>query len=441
MAYVERKAELAASENAFKREVEKFGLPFEKEESQFRRLRSEAASSAGARCENGGASLVRGWLSPACVACRKGERSATFFISLQCTRSCYFCFNPNQEDYAYHCLHCRDIAEELRRAHREGKEFAYLAVTGGEPCLHPEELCAFVAVAKDLYSNAHVRIYTSGDRLTDDLMDELSCLGLDEIRFSVKPEESPEALEELLGLIRRAVACFPAVMVEMPVIPGSLEDMKALLASLDAIGVKGINLLEFCFPLHNGEEFGRRGFCLRARPYEILYNYWYAGGLAVAGSEAEALQLLRFAHDGQLKLGVHYCSLDNKHTGQIYQQNKILLREPVAQMFPWLSLERDGYFARCAKVFDDDVWRVREILYALRESSAIEVSGSNDVSGWCYLNEAADMLSFPLRWAEMVHQRDGSIEIAESFNVLEPTDDGIAVREVELRRFRVNCGL
>lgn len=32
--------------------------------------------------------------------------------------------------------------------------------------------------------------------------------------------------------------------------------------------------------------------------------------------------MLQYASEQSLKLGVHYCSLENKHTGQLYQQNK-----------------------------------------------------------------------------------------------------------------------
>ena len=43
--------------------------------------------------------------------------------------------------------------------------------------------------------------------------------------------------------------------------------------------------------------------------------------VAIAGSEAVCLDLIDFALESRLNLGVHYCSLENKHSGQIYQQN------------------------------------------------------------------------------------------------------------------------
>jgi hypothetical protein len=57
-----------------------------------------------------------------------------------------------------------------------------------------------------------------------------------------------------------------------------------------------------------------------------------------------------------LKLGVHYCSLENKHTGQIYQQNsghKLPRRVCFSQ--------RD-YFLKTAKVFGEDIPAVQKTL-------------------------------------------------------------------------------
>lgn len=142
-------------------------------------------------------------------------------------------------------------------------------------------------------------------------------------------------------------------MVEMPVIPGTEEFIQNLLLQLDAIGIDGINLLEFCYPLCNTEEFKRRGFKLKFPPYEIYYNYWYAGGLAIAQSEELCLSLLLFALEKKLRLGVHYCSLENKFTGQIYQQNSY--RPADATL---LFSQRD-YFFKAAKVFGHDIAQVK----------------------------------------------------------------------------------
>lgn len=403
----------------FEETIAGFGLPFENDERQPRAARELATCE---HRENCGASLWSGWISPACVACRTGEETATFFISLKCTRRCYFCFNVNQEDYEFHRSHERDIVAELRSAHAAGARFRHLAVTGGEPCLHPEALLGFVRCAKELYPDVHVRVYTSGDLLSDTLLDELHDAGLDEIRFSVKPEEDAAAREATLGRIAAAVDRVPDVMVEMPIIPGTLDDMRGLLKRLDRLGVRGINLLEFCFPLANAQAFASRGFELRRNPYAIPYNYWYAGGLPVSGSETACLELLRFASDEDLSMGVQYCSLDNKLSGQMYQQNKLFLLDAAfASSHAWLSFDKADYFLKCAKVFGEDVEAVRACAPDLRYAE----------------EEDADVLAFPLSAVPLVVERAPSVEIGVSFNVIELDEAGRPrLRELALERWR-----
>ena len=177
-----------------------------------------------------------------------------------------------------------------------------------------------------------------------------------------------------------AVRAIPDVMVEMPVMPGEEEEMRALLVRLDSLGVRGINLLELCFPLHNEREFRRRGFKLRRKPYKVLYNYWYAGGLPIAGSEVACLDLLRFAEEAGLSMGVHYCSLDNKNTGQVFQQNRgFLLDDGFAHSHAWLVMDSADYFLKCAKAFGKDASSVREWLASEEGMEAVEVALKADV--------------------------------------------------------------
>ena len=187
-------------EHDYEDAVAAFGIPFEVAESCPRKRRSQTAAMCGCHCENGGGSLWRGWISPACLACRTGERTATFFVDLRCTRHCYFCFNPNQDHYEYFLSHRRDIVGELEQAAAGGAQFDCLAITGGEPLLHKESVVAFVRRAKELYSDVHIRLYTCGDLLDDPCLDALADAGLDEVRFSIKPEDvaRPKTLRALM---------------------------------------------------------------------------------------------------------------------------------------------------------------------------------------------------------------------------------------------------
>lgn len=90
--------------------------------------------------------------------------------------------------------------------------------------------------------------------------------------------------------------------------PDMEEEMRALLLRLDEIGSTFLNSV---FSIKTRRLFAR-GFQLRYPPYRTLYNFLYAGGLSISGSETAALRLLRFAAERKLGLGVYYCSLENK---------------------------------------------------------------------------------------------------------------------------------
>ena len=409
-------------ERDYESAVAEFGIPFEASESCPRVRREQAAAACGCRCENGGGSLWRGWISPACLACRTGERTATFFVDLRCTRHCYFCFNPNQDHYEYFLSHKRDIVSELENAYKAGAQFDCLAITGGEPLLHKEQVIAFVRRAKQLYPGVHVRLYTCGDLLDDACLTQLAAAGLDEIRFSVKPEDMAHIDAPVFERMAAAVAALPDVMVEMPVIPGTLSEMRAMLSRIDAIGVRGINLLEFCFPLCNAGEFQKRGFELRKRPFNYLYDYWYGGGVPVAGSEAEALALLEYAAREDLQLGMHYCSSDNKNTGQVYQQNKAFTCDDNVQAhYPWLSADAGDRLLKCAKAFGRDAAAVRDWA---------QVAGVP-----CEFDGEIPSAAFPLARVSEAQQACPGISLAESANVFEQRENGeLYLREVGIRK-------
>lgn len=167
---------------------------------------------------------------------------------------------------------------------------------------------------------------------------------------------------------------------------------------------------------------------MRKRPYDVLYNYWYAGGLPVAGSEEECLHLMAFAAERGLRLGVHYCSADNKNTGQIYQQNLPFLQDAeLARRLPWLCFDQTDFFLKSAKAFGQDAapWPRGSGKGALRRAS------TSPSRSWSSLWESAFAVqgAFP------------RAELARSWNVLEPEEGAgsdaspaFRVRELKVER-------
>jgi pyruvate formate-lyase activating enzyme-like uncharacterized protein len=396
----------------FMRQVEQIGLEFEPESDrpQVQALMEQIRRKGGG-FRNDDKSVYLNEISPACVACQTGVGSATFFVSLRCHRDCFYCFNPNQQDFEFFQSHQRSVTEELKQVHAAGQKIAHLALTGGEPLLHKQEAADFFGYASENFPDTYTRLYTTGDQADAATLKQLADAGLDEIRLSIRMHDLARGHRHTFERVALAQQYIPRVMIEMPVLPGTLETMKDVLLELERLKLYSINLLEFCFPLGNADAFRTRGYRLKRQPYRVLYDYWYAGGLPVAGSELECLQLVDFALDQQMRMGVHYCSLENKHTGQVYQQN-FNQPKPKTACFS----ERD-YFLKTAKAFGADVPKVVKQL---------QRSGCTDYT----IDSQYDYIEFHVD--QMAALRTLDVEIGLCSGILETRADGQYLRELQV---------
>ena len=411
-------------EDDYVRSIERTGVAFasrDEERTEAREL-ARKLEERGARVRNGGASVSIGFLSRGCVACTGACVSQTHAISNNCHRDCFFCFNPNEKDFAYYCEHRFPWRENLDELARTGKRPTCLALSGGEPLLYPEEACAYFARAKELFPGVHARMYTSGDLLDAEKLDRLRDAGLDEVRFSVKQSDGPEEQERLFGIMELALERIPTVMVEMPPIPGTEASMRTLLRHLDEIGVHGINLLEFAYAMWNWPVFESLGLTLRNPPSRVCYDYTYAGSLAVQGAEELCLRLMLWAMDEGLSLGMHYCSLENKHRAQMRNVN-----EPHANIDPRYAFDYGDYFLKTGIVFGPNRDPVRSALRAVGCSDFLE-------------DEASDSTSFHPRWlAQAARVRVGSTfaRPCVSTNVAVEREGKPGLRELKVEPFEV----
>jgi uncharacterized protein len=396
----------------FAGQVEQTGLAFDPADYRAEAgARRQALAARGAVLRNNDHSVYVNRISPACVACQKGIGSATFVNSLQCHRKCFYCFNPNQAEYDHLATATHNAAAELASIADRSIQLRYAALTGGEPLLHPDEAVAFFRTARERFPQVHTRLYTSGDHIDSELLGRLKEAGLDEIRFSVRATDTEQGRRHTYDRIALARDYIPCVMVETPVLPGTLDTMTEMLRELERLEIFGVNLLEFCYPLTNAEAYRERGYQVKNPPFRTLYDYWYAGGLPVAQSELDCLELLNFMLDEQMQMGGHYCSTENKHTGQIFQQNWGAPAPATAFVSP-----RD-FFYKTAKVFGDDVHTVRK---------ALDKAGETRYE----VNREHKFLEFhPEGMAALKHHE---VEVAIGTLVWEHRPDGAVLRELKV---------
>ena len=400
-----------------------FGVPIDTDplaDAKTNALRSQLLA-LGARSRNDGKSLVWGPLSPACARCRTGVKSVSEFISLACTRSCWFCFNKNQHDFKDYRSAKKDWKKELAAYHQAMESLDFVALTGGEPLLYPQDTLEFFRTAKSMDPGVHGRLYTSGDGLTPALMKQLAEAGLTEIRFSVKLDDPAASQEQTLSLIEQATGIIPTVMVEMPVVPGTHDQMIVLLQRLEACGAFGINLLELCFPLHNAAAYKARGFKLKAHPYRVLYDYGYAGALPVAGSEELALRLMLEEATRGTTLGLHYCSLENKNTAQMFNQN-----QGGKRTIPLYAFSHRSFFYETVRAFGLDAFVMADALEAAGCAHALDQDGAMvqfspaDIAA---VLPCAENVTLFLASATIEHDENGAARFREvDLRVIEPED-------------------
>ena len=284
--------------------------------------------------------------------------------------------------------------------------------------LLPDEACAFFAYARELFPQSHLRMYTAGDLLDRMWLERLGEAGLDEIRFSIKQDDPPHLQELVLENMTLALDAIPAVMVEMPPIPGTESQMKDLLRRFNEVGIHGINLLEFTYPFWNWTVFDSLGLTLKNPPYRVFFDYAYAGALAVQGSEELCLRLMLWAHEQGYNLGMHYCSLENKHRAQIRPIN-----EPHALFDKRYAFDYGDFFMKTAIVFGSDRDPVRKALVKQGCKDFLEDEGNNSTS-------------FHPRWmqaASRICAEDGTlVQPCISSNVVVERDGGFALRELKL---------
>jgi pyruvate formate-lyase activating enzyme-like uncharacterized protein len=358
----------------------------------------------------GGSSLRLGCLSPACTTCVTARRSKTFQISSSCHRNCFFCLNSRERSHDTR-PHAPDATSELLSLAEKGIAMEHIALSGGEPLLHKGATLEFFKTAKTCFPHSWTRLYTSGDLLEDDDLERLARSGLDEIRFSFKQEDPPEHQTMLMAKVSEAKKVLSFVAVEMPVIPGDFHYMIQLLRELDARGADSINLLELCFPLSNWQKFARRGLSIRNPPFDILYTYQYAGGLPVAGSELECLRLLDFALGEKLRLGVHYCSLVNKHRSQVFTANI-----DHASSFADFEFSEEDFFLRTCKVYGAEVEPAKRLL--------------DETGHPCSIEQPANFLQCRPEFRSMLYE--GGLHPVLSVNIVEERLGKKVLRELAL---------
>ncbi|MHA1238477.1 MAG: radical SAM protein [Candidatus Odinarchaeia archaeon] len=272
--------------------------------------------------ETKGGSLVLGELSCGCKQCMEGDKLVIFVTGL-CNNSCYYC-PISQERAGKDVIYAnekrvrtyRDILEEAKLTNAKGA-----GITGGEPLLKVNRVCKIIRLLKENFGEKfHIHLYTSGTEVNREILKGLYEAGLDEIRFHPIREDLWERVKIALE--------FPLkVGVEIPVIPGTEEELKGRIKYLEENDVHFLNLNELEFSERNAENLIAKKFKLRKDSIT-----------AVSGSYETALTVLNWAKNNS-KLNIHYCPSSLKDSVQL--RNRLIKRAKNVSK-PFEEITEDG---------------------------------------------------------------------------------------------------
>jgi pyruvate formate-lyase activating enzyme-like uncharacterized protein len=276
-----------------------------------------------------------GELPDGCKLCAEGAKLVVL-VTGECRTRCYYC--PLSEKKRHKPV---SYANELllRRTddlYTEGAAISALGsgLTGGDPMARPRRTLNYIKFLKRKFGKAHqIHMYTVPD-FKHGWLNILSDAGLDEIRFHIPVASWTKKGGKHMDTIAAALKLSPDLDtgVELPALPGKLDELITLTDTLNDMDVSFLNLNELEFSETNWKALRNKGFDVK--------NDISAG---VAGSEQAAKKVVGYAARKKLDLTVHYCSAKFKDAIQLRRR---LIRRAENTRKPFDVVTEEGMFVR-----------------------------------------------------------------------------------------------
>ncbi|MCZ4694555.1 radical SAM protein [Ancylomarina euxinus] len=238
-------------------------------------------------------------ISKGCKLCGAGFWSC-LFITGKCNANCFYCPTSQTHD---DLPSTQGLSFESASAYAEYVnhfKFKGVGFSGGEPFLVFDRVIDFLKkLRKKCSPDLYVWLYTNGILVDEIKLKKLAALGLNEIRFDIG------ATDFSLDKVRMAKGIIENVTIEIPAIPEELERMKLLLPEMIKAGVSNLNLHQLRLTKYNAPKLLKRDYTYVADERPLVLE-----------SEIMALELIKYASDSHLEIGINYCSFNFKHRFQ-----------------------------------------------------------------------------------------------------------------------------
>lgn len=238
-------------------------------------------------------------ISKGCELCGQGLWSC-LFIASKCNATCFYC--PTAQN-------SNDVPESQGLTFETAASYAgYInyfgfkgvGFSGGEPLLVAEKVLAYTTeLRKTCNSDLYIWMYTNGLLASKKIFSQLGKAGINEVRFDIGATDyNLDAIEKARGYIQN-------LTIEIPAVPEETELLKKLLPQMVDAGITNLNLHQIRLTPYNVKKLATRN-----------YTYIAAEQPIVLESELAALEIMNYAREKSIPIGINYCSFFFKNRFQ-----------------------------------------------------------------------------------------------------------------------------
>ncbi len=238
-------------------------------------------------------------ISNGCSLCGQGKWSC-IFITGKCNAKCFYCPASQESDGIPTSQNLHFETPEAYAEYINYFKFKGVSFSGGEPLLFFDRTLEYLErIRKNCAPDIYIWIYTNGILADEGKFRKLANSGLNEVRFDIG------ATHFSLDKIAFAKGIIPNITIEIPAVPEEKEKLKQLLPEMIKAGVTNLNLHQLRLTKHNAPKLLKHN-----------YTYVHAEQPVVLESELAALEIVDYARENGLEIGVNYCSFFFKNRFQ-----------------------------------------------------------------------------------------------------------------------------
>ena len=238
-------------------------------------------------------------ISKGCSLCGQGVWSC-LFITGKCNAKCFYCPASQENDGIPTSQNLHFNTPESYAEYINYFKFKGVSFSGGEPLLFFDRTLEYLEqIRKDCSPEIYIWMYTNGILASEEKFRKLAAAGLNEVRFDIG------ATHFSLDKIAFAKGIIPNITIEIPAVPKEKEKLKQLLPEMIKAGVSNLNLHQLRLTKHNAPKLLKHN-----------YTFIHAEQPVVLESELAALEILNFAREHKLDIGINYCSFFFKNRFQ-----------------------------------------------------------------------------------------------------------------------------